>query len=131
MSIPWCQAAHGCPPAAFCATFCRCRRNTPHEGCGEGAALRRRMDLLQLLWGEGSAIAHLKNQWRPLDRWIKPWDFLRFFVVLYQEIYMMIPILAKKKTEIHEFSKVYRIYRFSYACLTCCSKKHGSIQTPC
>jgi hypothetical protein len=32
-----------------------------------------------------------------LDRWIKPWDFLRFFVVLYQEIYMMIPILAKKK----------------------------------
>ena len=37
----------------------------------------------------------------------------------------------KKKPEIHEFFKVYRIYRFSYACLTCCSKKHGSIQTPC
>ena len=40
---------------------CHFSPHAPHEGRREGAALRGRVDLLQLLWGEGRAIAHLVN----------------------------------------------------------------------
>ena len=64
----------GCPPHRW-PLFIVAARYAPHEGGGEGAALRRRVDLLQLLWGEGSAIAHLGIDGSKAPSWAAgPWD---------------------------------------------------------